>query len=163
MEITIRAVEPDDAEDMLKVVRSERAYTGTLQLPFQSLEQMRQRLGTPRENSWHLCAEVEGEVVGSIGLTMSTRPRRRHVGDIGMMVRDDMQGKGVGTALMQAILDLTDNWLDLSRIELTVYTDNPAALALYKKFGFEIEGTHRKYAFRNGVYVDAYSMARVKA
>ena len=43
-----------------------------------------------------------------------------------------------------------------------MYTDNAAAVVLYEKFGFEIEGAHRRYAFRNGEYVDAYSMARIK-
>jgi hypothetical protein len=38
---------------------------------------------------------------------------------------------------------------------------NAAAIALYEKFGFEMEGTHRRYAFRDGAYVDAYSMARI--
>jgi putative acetyltransferase len=79
-----------------------------------------------------------------------------------MMVRDDWRGKGIGTALMQAVIDLTDRWLNLTRIELTVFTDNESAIALYRKFGFEIEGTLRKYAFRDGAFVDAYSMARVK-
>jgi putative acetyltransferase len=64
--------------------------------------------------------------------------------------------------LMRAALDLADNWLNLTRIELTVYVDNSSAVALYKRFGFEIEGTHRRYAFRNGEYVDAYSMARIR-
>ncbi len=63
---------------------------------------------------------------------------------------------------MRAALDLAQNWLGLTRIELKVYTDNPAGIALYKKCGFEIEGTHRRYAFRDGGYVDAYSMARLK-
>jgi putative acetyltransferase len=40
--------------------------------------------------------------------------------------------------------------------------DNAAGIALYEKFGFEIEGTHRRFAFRDGEYVDAYSMARLK-
>ena len=62
---------------------------------------------------------------------------------------------------MGAALDLADNWLELTRVELTVYTDNAAGIALYEKFGFEKEGTHRRYAFRDGGYVDAYSMARV--
>ena len=47
------------------------------------------------------------------------------------------------------------------RIELTVYTDNPAAIRLYRKFGFEIEGTFKGYALRDGVYADVYSMARL--
>lgn len=38
---------------------------------------------------------------------------------------------------------------------------NAMGIALYQKFAFEIEGTHRRYAFRDGEYVDAYSMARV--
>ena len=70
--------------------------------------------------------------------------------------------KGVGTALMQALLDLADNWLNLSRLELTVFTDNEAAVKLYQKLGFVIEGTHRKFAFRDGEYVDCYAMARLR-
>jgi L-phenylalanine/L-methionine N-acetyltransferase len=42
-----------------------------------------------------------------------------------------------------------------------VYTDNLAAVHLYRKFGFAIEGTCRAYAFRDGAYVDAYQMARL--
>ena len=37
------------------------------------------------------------------------------------------------------------------------------AIALYRKFGFEIEGTHKAYALRDGRYVDAYAMARIRA
>jgi putative acetyltransferase len=79
-----------------------------------------------------------------------------------MAVRDDWQGKGVGTALMAAALDLADNWLNLTRLELRVYVDNSGAVALYEKFGFEVEGTHRRLVFRNGEFVDAYSMARIR-
>ncbi|MCI0662689.1 MAG: GNAT family N-acetyltransferase, partial [Acidobacteria bacterium] len=83
-------------------------------------------------------------------------------GEIGMMVRDDWQGKGIGAAMMRAVIDLADKWLNLARIELTVFTDNEPAIALYRKFGFETEGTLRKYAFRDGEFVDAYAMARIK-
>jgi len=109
-----------------------------------------------------LSAVVEDEVVGNLDLVaFPTLWRRRHVGEIHMAVRDDWQGKGIGTALMEAALDLADNWLNLTRIELQVFTDNTAGVALYKKFGFQIEGTHYLYAFRDGEYVDAYSMARI--
>ena len=39
---------------------------------------------------------------------------------------------------------------------------NAAGIALYEKFGFEIEDTHRRFAFCDGEYVDAYSMARIR-
>src|SRR6267378_2148434 len=89
------------------------------------------------------------------------RPRRSHVGYIGMAVHDEWHHQGVGSALLQAAISLADNWLHLLRLELTVYTDNEVAVRLYKKHGFFIEGTHRAYALRDGKYVDAYAMARI--
>jgi putative acetyltransferase len=163
MDITVRHSEPEDYKALHRIFSGSRAVAGTLQLPFPSAEMWHKRLSEPPEGLYSLVACVEGEVVGSLGLeTSPTRGRVRHVGSIGMAVRDDWQGKGVGTALMEAALDLADNWLNLMRIELTVYVDNAAGIALYEKFGFEVEGTHRRFAFRDGEYVDAYSMARLK-
>lgn len=161
MNITIRSAEPADAEALWKCFISPQVVRNTLQLPFRSIESMRQRLAQNGEGDYTLVAVVDGEVVGCLGLHTSTRPRIQHKADFGMNVRDDWQGKGVGSALMQALIDLADKWLNLTRLELTVYTDNEAAIALYKKFGFEIEGTHRKFAFRDGEFVDAYAMARI--
>jgi putative acetyltransferase len=161
--VSVRHAEPDDYEAMHRIMSAPRAAAGTLQLPLQSAEAWRKRLSEPPDGLILLVACVDGEVVGNLGLeTFPNRPRVRHAGTIGMAVRDDWQGRGVGTSLMEAVLDLADNWLNLSRIELQVYADNSAAVALYKRFGFEIEGTHRCYAFRDGEYVDAYSMARLR-
>jgi L-phenylalanine/L-methionine N-acetyltransferase len=162
MEIAVRHAEPDDYAALHRVFTSPRVVEGTLQLPYQSAETRRKRLVEPAEGQYSLVAVVDGEVVGQLGLYATTRPRRRHVGELGMGVRDDWQGRGVGSALMKAALDLADNWLNLTRVELTVYTDNAAAIALYTKFGFEVEGTHRAFAYRNGQYVDAHSMARLR-
>jgi putative acetyltransferase len=67
-----------------------------------------------------------------------------------MAVRDDWQGKGVGTALMQEAVNLADKWLNLTRLELEVHTDNEPAIRLYKKFGFNIEGTWLSIPFEKG-------------
>jgi putative acetyltransferase len=140
-----------------------RVVAGTLQLSLQSVERTRNYLAEPPGGSYVLVAVTDSEVIGNLDLrTHLDNPRRRHVGGIGMAVRDDWQGRGIGTALMEAALDLADSWLDLRRIELTIYTDNAAGRALYERFGFELKGTHRRYAFREGRYVDAYSMARIR-
>src|SRR5215510_1513546 len=162
MDIVIRKAEPADAEALWKCYTAPQVIRNTLQLPYRSLESVRELLAKSGENDHILVAVIDGEVVGTIGLHMPPRPRIRHRGEIGMMVRDDWQGKGVGTALMRAIIDLADKWLNLTRIELTVFTDNEPAIALYRKFGFQIEGTLRKFAFRDGEFVDAYSMARIR-
>ena len=162
-QVIVRHAEPDDYQALHRIFSGPKAIAGTMQLPLPSAEAWRKRLVESPEGLFSLVACVEREVVGSLGLeTFPARWRMRHVGSIGMAVRDDWQGKGVGTALMEAALDLADNWLNLTRIELRVYVDNSAAVALYKNFGFEIEGTHRRLAFRNGEYVDAYSMARIR-
>ena len=59
---------------------------------------------------------------------------------------------------MEAAIEMADNWLNLKRIGLDVYTDNGRAIHLYKNFGFEIEGTRRALSIREGEYVDTYSM-----
>ena len=162
MEITVRHTEPTDYEALQRLFSGPRVIAGTLQLPFPSAEMWHQRLSEPQEGMFSLVACVDEEAIGEISLqTSPTLWRMRHVGSIGMAVRDDWQGQGIGTTLMQAVLDLADNWLNLTRIALHVYVDNAPAIALYKKFGFEIEATHRRFAFRHGEYVDSYSMARV--
>lgn len=160
--ITVRHAEPGDLEALHHIFSGPRVVEGTLQLPYGSVERTRKLLFEAPEGTYNLVACMDGEVVGELSLMVSRNSRRRHAGEIGMAVRDDWQGKGIGTALMQAALDLADNWLGLTRIELTVYADNAAGIALYEKFGFEIEGTHRRFAFRNGRYTDAYSMARIR-
>ena len=79
-----------------------------------------------------------------------------------MAVHDRWQGKGAGYALLSEALDLSDNWLDLRRIELQVYTDNERAVRLYERCGFGIEGTLKRYAYRDGQYVDVFAMARLR-
>jgi len=80
-----------------------------------------------------------------------------------MGVAGEWQGKGVGSKLLATALEIADNWMNLRRVELSVYADNEAAIALYRKFGFEDEGLFRDYAVRDGVLVDALSMARLRS
>lgn len=105
----------------------------------------------------------DGLIVGQIGMEVYTAPRRKHVSNIGMGVSETHQKKGIGSKLLEAMLDLAVNWLAIRRIELEVYIDNVSGKALYEKFGFEVEGEAKQYAFRNGAYVDVYYMAKVVA
>lgn len=160
--ILIRRAEPADAVAIHEMFLGPRVIAGTLQLPYPSVEAWRKRLADVPEHDYVLVATIAGEVIGNLGLHAASKsPRRKHVGSLGMSVRDDRQGRGVGSALLAAAIELADGWLNYQRLELTVYTDNLAAVHLYRKFGFAIEGTSRAYAFRGGTYVDAYQMARL--
>ena len=162
--LKIRRAEPDDYLAVYEMFKSPELYAGTLQLPYPSREQWRKRIAEASEGYYNLVAVVGDRVVGMIGIeTFPNRPRRRHAGRIGISVDIEWQGKGVGTALMTAGVDLADNWLNLTRLELEVYSDNEAAIHLYERFGFTHEGTMRKHAFRDGKYVDSNMMARLRS
>ena len=110
-----------------------------------------------------LLAEVDARVVGNATLVVHRHaPRRAHAGELGIAVHPRWQRRGVGDALLRALVVLADNWLNLRRLELVVFVDNAAARRLYEKLGFEAEGTHREYAYRDGRFVDAVSMARIR-
>ncbi len=161
MNLVIRHAEPDDFAACARIYAQPLAAAGTMQIPLQSAEVWKQRLGNKAPLDRILVALVDGEVVGNLGLHPNPNARRSHVASIGMAVRDDWQGKGIGRALMVAAIDLADNWLNLLRLELTVWSDNKAAQHLYASQGFVHEGTHRAYALRNGRYQDALAMARL--
>lgn len=159
----IRRAEPSDLEAVKRIFMGPKVTWGTLQLPYALSDAWRKRLQEPAEGYYGLVACMDGEVVGELGLiTYPNVPRRRHAAGLGMSVRDDWQGKGVGSALMQAAVGMADKWLNILRLELEVYTDNEPAVRLYKKFGFVVEGTLRCFAYRDGQFVDVYAMARLR-
>lgn len=99
--VTIRHAEPGDFAALQRIFAQPRAYSGTMQLPCPSAESWRKKLENPPPGFYSLVACVladaaaePGEVVGHLGLQTSSNPRRRHVGSLGMAVRDDWQGKG---------------------------------------------------------------------
>ncbi|WP_313655129.1 GNAT family N-acetyltransferase [Pantoea sp.] len=163
MEITVRHVMPDDATALHRIYSQPDTQASTLHLPYSSLQMWQSRLAAPQPNAHLLVACIGEEVVGQCALQVEERARRRHVASLGMGVDARYRQRGVGTALMREMVALCDNWLQVRRMELTVFVDNDPAIALYQRFGFEIEGTARGFAMRHGELTDAHYMARVKS
>lgn len=161
LQITIRGIEADDWEDTAEMLRCENVIANTLQLPYISRDVSRDRLENLPDTLRMLVAEVDEKVVGQLGIHTASG-RRAHSVYLGMMVHEDYQGCGVGSVLMDAAITLCERWLNITRMALEVFIGNTAALALYRKFGFEIEGTLRDQVFRDGQYVDVYLMARLR-
>ena len=161
--ITVRQSCSADIEQIRQIYAEPSNYAATLQLPFPSAEQWDKRLSSLADGSFSLVACRGDEVVGQLTVHIRDNPRRRHVATIGMGVKTSARRQGIGSTLVAAAIELTEKWHAIRRIELEVYTDNSAAIALYRKFGFEIEGTMKDYAFRDGKCVDVYAMARIAA
>jgi putative acetyltransferase len=164
-ELSIRRANTRDAAAFARTMGDAAVFPGTLQLPYTDEAIWAARLAdslVPGKADILLVAERGGEVLGSAGLhPVGPSARRRHAMMLGITVAPAAQGQGIGTALMQALFDYADRWAQVLRLELTVFADNTPAIALYRKFGFEVEGTHRAYALRDGVYCDVLAMARL--
>lgn len=163
--ITIRRVEVKDAAALARTMGDPEVFPGLLQVPYATEERWKQRLTDnpgPTALDLFLVAEMNGEVVGNAGLhPAGPALRRRHVANLGIAVLPEFQGRGVGRALMNALIDYADNWVHILRLELTVYADNEQAIRLYKACGFEVEGLMRAYALRAGEFADTLAMARL--
>jgi L-phenylalanine/L-methionine N-acetyltransferase len=161
----IRAAEPADAAAITAMINMPNVRHGTLQTPYESSLRVTRRISENTRNHL-LVGSLHNEELGSTvvaygGLFPSVR-RRAHVGEVFLIVHDDHIGRGYGGLLLGALIDLADNWLGLRRLELDVNVDNLGAIHLYRKHGFEIEGTKRGDAMRDGVLIDAHVMGRLR-
>jgi len=163
--IVIRRPRPDDATAMVSIMGDSLVLPGLLQRPYPTVALWKKRIEEmpvgPATAELFVVAERGDLVVGNAGVHPVPHVRRNHCAGNGIAVARDAQGQGLGSALMAALIDWADNWSQLLRLELTVFTDNGAAIALYRKFGFELEGTHLAYGLRDGRYVDVHAMARL--
>jgi putative acetyltransferase len=155
-------MEASDMQALHEIFTCPGVAANTLQLPWRPMDFTREQFGQAPRDGYRFVAEIEGRVVGNLGLHLEPAARRRDVAWFGMSVHDDFQNRGVGKALMATMIELADNWLGLRRLELQVWTDNAPAVHLYEKFGFVIEGKGRQFARRAGELVDAYYMARLR-
>lgn len=160
--LVIRASRVDDAEAMTELASLPGFRFGTLRMPYSRVEQTRRWLEGQSNDTVNLMAVLDGKIVGNAGLDRHGG-RRAHAAGLGIGIHDDFVGRGIGSALIGELVDVADNWLNLKRLELNVYTDNSIAIRLYEKFGFKREGVFVGYAYRDGSYVDSLAMARVRA
>jgi RimJ/RimL family protein N-acetyltransferase len=106
---------------------------------------------------------VENEnqrVVGCLGFVGATAPFIKHQGQFGMSVQKSYQGRGVGKALLQTLLDILPQ-NGFTKVSLTVRTENVKAIKLYDKMGFRRVGIHERAALIEGQYLDEYSYEKV--
>lgn len=159
----LRSVEPGDAEALCRLGNLPTVRRGTLRIPFDTPGFWRDRIAACGPEATWVVAEVDGAVVGHGNLFAGTSPRRAHVGSIlALVVHDDFAGRGIGTAILTALLDVADNWRGLKRLELDVFADNEPAVRLYERHGFAVEGRRVKAALTDGAYVDMLAMARLR-
>lgn len=111
-------------------------------------------------NSLMLVAvDSAGQIVGLATLDGGKRAAVRHTAVIGISLRPAWRGRGIGTQMMQALIDYARQGGLLQRLELQVVSSNARGIHIYEKLGFVREGLHPGRLFKDGQYVDDVSMA----
>ena len=103
-------------------------------------------------------AETPGGIAGRLSIARDRHPYSPHVAEVGLMVSADQRRRGIGSALMEEALKWARS-AGITKVELEVFPHNAPAIALYRKLGFEEEGTRRKRYLIGGHHVDAVLMA----
>jgi L-phenylalanine/L-methionine N-acetyltransferase len=165
---SVRAAEPADAQAMSELIGSPGVFEGTLQMPYAAVASRLEWFNKTDPQNLRLVAVVHDTAKGAdtmIGhadlFKNHTSLRRAHARGLGITVAKEWQGQGVGDLLMTTLTSWADNWGHVLRIELTVFADNARAIALYQRHGFVKEGQMTAFALRDGVYTDAWAMARL--
>ena len=115
-----------------------------------------------RSNCAVLLAEVASQPVGVLTASGGELNRLRHSATLALGVAKSHWGQGIATAMVREAVSWSAT-AGLTRLELTVHTTNMAAIAVYLRCGFEVEGRRRKSLLVDGAYVDEYLMSRVAA
>lgn len=110
------------------------------------------------EGCLFIVAETAGRIIAVLNAESSTKPRIAHVCEFGISVLKQYWGQGVGSRLIQAMIDWAKAGTIIRKINLVVHAENTSAIELYKKFGFVVEGTLRRDAFINGKFFDSLAM-----
>src|SRR5690606_30706041 len=168
MSITVREATPSDAAALLAHLKALAAEPG-INIPLapdeitMTLEQEKALLADIAESprAIMLVAEADGALVGELSLkAISPRRAVRHVATLGMSVAQAWRGKGVGRALLTDALAWAPT-AEITRVELYVYARNAAAIALYERFGFALEGRRRSFIREGDTYLDDLVMAKL--
>lgn len=161
-EVVIRPMSVDDAVDfnhVVGVVARERRYLRFIDAPSMegTVEFLQQSIGAGNP---HLAAVVGDRLVGWCDVCRRSFEIEAHVGRLGIGLLPEWRGKGLGKTLLDVTIAAAER-LDFRRIELTAFSDNVRAIALYETRGFVREGEMRAAARFGDEYRDVVQMARL--
>jgi ribosomal protein S18 acetylase RimI-like enzyme len=155
MEFTVRPAVPGDARAMAELfaaVAQERDGIAT-EPPVDVSQRTAQFAASAAASA---VADADGAIVGMIHVEAS----RHGFGELAMLVGRDWRGRGVGSALVRAAIDLA-RARGLHKLGLEVFPHNAAGIALYRKSGFTVEGRRvRQYRRAGGELWDSIVMGR---
>lgn len=164
--IILREAVPDDAKDILSMMEQVNSETEFLALDEAELllppETLSEELSYIYEsnNNLLLLAINEGTIVGTASVKADSQFRLSHVGEVGISILQEYWGMGLGTLMLEEIINWVKEMGVLFRLELDVQVRNERAVHLYQKMGFQIDAVMLRGARTDlGEFLDVYKMS----
>ncbi len=160
--LTLRPLEAGDCDRLLSWIDSEDAlyqWSGAraFSWPLDRGQLLRDLAAAGDAELTFAATEPSGNMVGHVRLEVNRHHRMGYIGRVA--VAPNQRGRGMGTALMRALVRHAFDELALHRLNLVVYTFNTAAIACYRAVGFEVEGRMRDCTLGSDGYWDGLTMA----
>lgn len=168
-EIIIREATPSDAKSLIDCIRSYLKSNFIPMTPEEfnpTIEEHEKWIKKfiDGKNDLLLVAEHEGQIIGNIDLTIHHRSMLNHTGFVGMGIHEDFQNQGIGTILMDKVIEWSDSHSEIEILWLQVFGNNEKGISIYKKKGFIEDGRQKDFIKKlDGEYVDNVIMTRRKA
>ncbi len=161
--VKFRPEQPDDTEMLWKMFSTLSKESASNLLPPFTRERVESWTSNINYNEVLAIVAVieernEQRIIGDASLKFNPQEVLKHKAELGITVHDNYQNMGIGTALLNHLIDIA-RMKKLSKVWLQVSTDNDRAICMYKKAGFEIEGKLCKESYVNGKYRNEYRMA----
>ena len=167
-ELLIREAEPNDAAELVAFLNRVSLETDFTSLDgdgiFLTSEEMEVFLNkqASSDNQITLLAFLNDKIAGIVNITADQRKRVRHIGDLFIVIGKKYWNNGLGSLLLEEVIEWAQASGILRRLQLTVQTRNQAAVHLYQKHGFVIEGRQERGAYiEEGDFIDVYLMGRL--
>ncbi|MCL4451235.1 MAG: GNAT family N-acetyltransferase [Candidatus Thermoplasmatota archaeon] len=160
--ITIRRLPADRWQDFRKI-RLEALETEPYAFLSSSTDEEKFPETTWRERIVnHIFALNGSEVIGMIGLIFRSREKQKHIADIfSFYVRREFRDRGIGNLLLIEAINFISSSGGISKIELSVVSDQKAAIKVYEKNGFRHAGILAREMFVNGHFHDEILMEKL--
>ncbi|PKL11661.1 MAG: hypothetical protein CVV52_13075 [Spirochaetae bacterium HGW-Spirochaetae-8] len=156
--LMLRSARAKDAEAFIHYLEAVAGESENLaisqgeQLGFEQEDRYMEELANA-PNAIFLLALVDEAIVGALTFTCGKRPKLSRSGEFGLSVSKAWWGKGIGSLLLQALVDWAPG-AGIGKIHLQVRSDNERAIAIYRRFGFVDEAVIRHQFFIDGQYHD---------
>ena len=167
-ELLIREADPTDATDLVAFLNRVSLETDFTSLDKDGILLTNSEMGiflekqATSDNQITLLALLDGEIAGLVNITADQRKRVRHIGDLFIVIGQKYWNNGLGSLLLEEVVEWAQASGILRRLQLTVQTRNQAAVYLYQKHGFVIEGRQERGAYiEEGEFIDVYLMGRL--